>query len=72
VKDGIRCRNVSGGATDCAVEMDLLGATGATTLVDKPPPGRWVYRVGLLAGWRGEPESADLLLVSDPVTIATR
>jgi hypothetical protein len=72
VKDGIRCRSVSGGATDCAVEMDLLGATGATTLLDKPPPGRWVYRVGLLAGWRGEPESADLLLVSDPVTVATR
>jgi hypothetical protein len=72
VKDGIRCRDVSGGATDCAVEMDLLGATDGTTLVDHPPPGRWVYRVGLLAGWRDEAESADLLLVSDPATATVR
>ena len=69
VRDGLRCRNVGGGATDCAVEMDVLATSGGTRLVDRPPPGRWVYRVGLLAGWRNEPESADLLLVSDPVTV---
>jgi hypothetical protein len=62
---------VSGGATDCAVEMDLLGTTATTSFRDKAaPPGRWVYRLGLLAGWRGEPESADVMLVSDPVTVA--
>jgi hypothetical protein len=69
VQQGIRCRNVSGGATDCAVEMDLLGTMTATSFEDRPPPGRWVYRVGLLAGWRGEPESADLMLVSAPATV---
>jgi hypothetical protein len=70
VRDGIRCRAVSGGATDCAVEMDLLGTTATTSFREAAaPPGRWVYRVGLLAGWRGEPESADVMLVSDPVTV---
>lgn len=70
VQDGLRCRAVGGGATDCAVEMDTLGTTATTSFRDEAaPPGRWVYRVGLLAGWRSEPETADLLLVSDPVTV---
>jgi hypothetical protein len=68
VLEGLRCRD-EGGAIDCAVEMDLLGTTDATTFVDRPPPGRWVYRVGLLAGWRGEPETADLFVVSGPATV---
>jgi hypothetical protein len=70
VRDGLRCRS-GGGATDCAVEMDVIGTTAATVFRDtSAPPGRRVYRVGLLAGWRGEPESADLFVVSDPVTVA--
>jgi hypothetical protein len=72
VVDGVRCREVSGGATDCAVEMDLLGTTDRTRFRDETaPPGRWVYRVGLLAGWRSEADTSDLLLVSDsaPVTV---
>jgi hypothetical protein len=70
VVDGIRCRTASGGAADCAIEMDILGTTATTDFRDtSAPPGRWVYRVGVLAGWRGEPETADLLLISDAVTV---
>ncbi|MGH3103922.1 MAG: hypothetical protein ACRDN6_07500, partial [Gaiellaceae bacterium] len=69
VLEGIRCRTVSGGAQDCAIEMDVLGATGTRSWRDLPPPGRWTYRVGVLAGWRGVPESADLVVISDPVTV---
>jgi hypothetical protein len=70
VLDGIRCRTAGGGAADCAIEMDVLGATSTTSFRDEhAPPGRWVYRVGLLAGWRSEPETADLVVISAPVTV---
>jgi hypothetical protein len=73
VRDGIRCRAVGGGATDCAVEMDLIAVTDETRLaLPDAGTGPWVYRVGLLAGWRGEPETADVLLVSDPATATAR
>jgi hypothetical protein len=69
VLEGLRCRT-GDGATDCAIEMDVLGTTETTEFRDmSAPPGRWVYRIGLLAGWRSEAETADLFVVSDPVTV---
>ena len=69
VLNGIRCRQVSGGAQDCAIEMDVVGQTADRLWRDEPGAGAWTYRVGELAGWQADPASSDLLLVSDPVTV---
>jgi hypothetical protein len=66
--EGIRCKPVSG-AAECALEMTVLGTTEGTAWVDRPPPGRWTYRVGLLAGWQGSADTADLMVLSRPVTV---
>ena len=36
-------------------------------IVDAPPPGRWVYRIGLAANWRDDPAAGDVMLLSAPV-----
>jgi hypothetical protein len=74
--EGIRCLvfgyDFYGGASDCRVEMDLLGTTRGTQWVDRAPlpPGRWTYRVGLAANWRNDPDAGDVMLISAPATIA--
>lgn len=66
--EGIRCVPIVG-AANCALEMEDLGITGGSEWARGQPAGRWTYRVGLLAGWRGSAQDADLLLLSDAVTV---
>ena len=64
-RDGIRClETASDRAADCRLEMHVIGTTRATRFVDRPPPGRWVYRVGLAANWRDDPAAGDVLVLS--------
>ena len=68
-RDGIHCHErPSGyaGAADCALEMSLVGVTRARSFVDRPPPGAWVYRVGLAANWLDDIGRGDVLLLSGP------
>jgi hypothetical protein len=69
-RDGIRClpRHTYGhpGAADCRLEMSPVGVTRSRRFVDRPPPGPWVYRVGLAANWRDDPSIGDVLLLSRP------
>jgi len=75
-RDGVRCLDPHApsyaGAADCALEMSLLGATRSTRFLDRPPPGPWVYRVGLAANWRDDPEAGDVLLLSGPGRLPAR
>jgi hypothetical protein len=68
-REGIRCLDASAddyaGAADCRLEMTPVGETRSTRFVDTPPPGRWIYRVGLAANWRGDPRAGDVLLISE-------
>src|SRR5262249_54422959 len=67
--DGIRCLTPPTGylkAFDCRLEMKVVGVTRAHSLVDRPPPGAWVYRVGLAANWRDDPSGGDVMLLSAP------
>lgn len=66
---GVQCLPRTGGAPDCSLEMETLEETAERSWTDRPPPGRWTYRVGFLAGYAGGVEDADLLVVSAPVTI---
>jgi hypothetical protein len=70
---GIRClraREGYAGASDCRLEMAVLGVTTSTRFVDKPPPGRWVYRIGVSANWRDDPTDGDVMWLSRPSAVA--
>jgi hypothetical protein len=73
-RDGIRCLDPSpddyAGAADCRLEMSRVGETRSNRFTDRPPGGPWVYRVGLAANWRDDPEAGDVLLISDAGRLA--
>jgi len=68
-RNGIRCldRSLHGyaGAADCRLEMTVLGTTAATSFRDRPPRGRWVYRVGVVANWLSSPTLGDVMVLSE-------
>jgi hypothetical protein len=73
VVDGVSCKpRQSGAAQDCALFMRQIHATKDLSFVDRPPPGRWTYRVALGANWLDDPARGDLLMVSEPMTVRTR
>jgi hypothetical protein len=72
-QDGIRCLIVaSRRANDCRLEMKPIGESRTNTFVDHPPPGPWVYRVGLVANWLDDPSLGDLMLLSAPGRLAAQ
>ncbi len=56
-------------AQDCHLFMPRIASVEGTSYVDRPPPGRWTYRVALASNWRNDTDGGDLLLVSEPVTV---
>jgi hypothetical protein len=71
VKEGVSCHHrVAGAAKDCHLYMRRIKATKGFTWVDRPPKGDWAYRIGLAANWLDDPTRGDVLLVSQPVTLA--
>jgi hypothetical protein len=71
---GIRCLDAVGGwagASDCRLEMTTVGVTPRTSFTDRAPPGRWVYRVGVVANWRNVLTGGDTMLVSRAVAATT-
>jgi hypothetical protein len=66
---GLECDPRPGAVPLCIVRMAELAFTPTTSFVDRPPPGRWVYRVAQAANYvRGE-QAGDPLLYSPPVTV---
>ena len=58
------------GARDCVLDTTATGYTDSAVFVDRRPATEGItYRIGLLAGWDGTLENADLLLVGPPVRI---
>jgi hypothetical protein len=73
VLEGVACRpRLHGSSQDCHLFMRRVGATKTQRWTDRPPPGRWTYRVALSANWLNDPTRGDMLLVSKPVTLAVR
>jgi hypothetical protein len=70
VTEGISCRErVHGSSANCLLFMRRLAATRALRFVDRPPPGRWTYRVTLSANWVDDPTLGDVLVLSRPATV---
>ncbi|MHB1244464.1 MAG: hypothetical protein ACYC1P_13855 [Gaiellaceae bacterium] len=68
VRDGLECY---GGdiPVGCWIYSDIIGTTRATTFTDRPPPGRWTYRVALSANAVDDLERGDVVLVSDGAVV---
>ncbi|HKP19051.1 MAG TPA: glycosyltransferase family 39 protein [Gaiellaceae bacterium] len=70
VRDGISCIEHSGrSSVDCRLFMTRIGVAHGRAFSDRPPPGRWTYRVALSANWIDDPNLGDMLVVSPPVNV---
>jgi hypothetical protein len=56
----------------CSLAMPVVARVDATSVDDSPPAGRYVYRVGVLAGWSKQPADAALVLLGPPVAVTVR
>ena len=73
IVDGLSCKERQNGAPlSCDLVMDHLSTTAIRRYVDRPPPGRWTYRVGMTANWVNDTSLGDVMIVSDPMTINAR
>jgi hypothetical protein len=67
---GADCALRSSGSRDCLLRMDTAGFTDENTFVDdRPPSAGTTYRIGMLAGWTGLVENADLLVIGPPLRV---
>lgn len=68
VRDGLEC---FGGdiPVNCYIYSDIIGTTRATTFTDRPPPGRWTYRIALSANAADDVALGDVVLVSDGAVV---
>jgi hypothetical protein len=69
--DGFTCPPAPG-ARNCFVSLPEIGVTHTASYVDRPPPGRWVYRIAVAANWLDNPAFGDAYLVSEPRTAVGR
>jgi hypothetical protein len=70
--DGFTCQTPQVGGRSCVVTLPEVGVTRASTFLDRPGPGRWVYRVAVAANWLDDPARGDVYFVSRPVTVTVR
>jgi hypothetical protein len=69
--DGFACAPRPG-ASICNVTMPEVGVSKTSRFVDRPPRGRWFYRVAVAANWLDDPGYGDSYLIGDPVMITVR
>lgn len=61
---GDGCNVPSSGSVECYLNMVHLDTRRDRTFTDTPSPGRHVYRIGMLGGYRRAAEAGDLMLLS--------
>jgi hypothetical protein len=67
---GLACRDREHGAPlNCLLYMDHLSSVRQEQFVDRAPPGRWTYRVGMTANWKNDVSLGDIMILSKPVTV---
>jgi hypothetical protein len=73
-RDGaLSCANTPAhAADDCRLSMEEAGATHATSFVDRPGAGSWIYRIGIAANWLNDERYGDIYVVSVPITANLR
>jgi hypothetical protein len=64
------CVERTSGARDCLLSPATVWYTKRAKFVDRWPPGSVAtYRIGLLASWKGNLKTADLILIGPPTTV---
>ncbi len=69
--DLLTCQRPEGSIV-CAYPTDPTHAVEAPNWVDRPPPGKWVYRVVVVAGVPPPATIGDAILLSSPLTVELR
>jgi hypothetical protein len=68
VRDGLRCP--SGDLPrQCTIFSDVIATTRGSIYVDRPPPGRWTYRIAVSANAYDSFEEGDVVLVSNGAVV---
>jgi hypothetical protein len=60
---------INNSADNCILYTESIATTRATSFVDRPGPGRWIYRVGVAANWLNDPTLGDLYVVTQPAEL---
>jgi hypothetical protein len=69
-RDAVRCGGrLNDSADDCRLFADAIGVTRRTQFVDRPPPGKWTYHVGVAANWLDDPTLGDVYVLSAPAPV---
>jgi hypothetical protein len=53
----------------CGFFAHKVGTSRSTTFNDRPPAGRWIYRIGATANWLNNPEFGDVYMSSVPLRV---
>jgi len=69
-KEGVRCEPVNPGAANCLLDLTLIATTRSTRYIDRPPRGRWSYRIGEAANWRDDLTMGDVILLSQAANVS--
>ena len=65
---GLSCSRATG-AVHCVLVENEIGVTRRNMTSDRPPSGRWVYRVGIAANWLNDFAQGDVYVASKPVAV---
>jgi len=60
---------VTGGGAQCRLDATTVTAVRGTSYVDRPPSGRWTYRIAAVASWIDDPTAGNIFVVGAPVTV---
>ena len=69
---GDGCDRPPQGAVECFLAATPIGSSAVPAFVDRPRPGRHVYRIAVVTDYRDAPTATDLMLVSGPAFATTR
>jgi hypothetical protein len=64
--------DVTGGGAQCRLLGSIVDYTNSRSFAERPPPGRWEYRIGAKASWIDDPTAGDIYVVSPPIVVAVR
>lgn len=70
LNDGCEVQSI--GARECFFDMPTVTTTSSLSATDRPGPGRWWYRVSLIASQDRTAENGDLMLLSPAVEVTTK
>jgi hypothetical protein len=66
--NGDGCDKPPEGADECFINMTRVAWTRRPVYVDRPGPGTHTYRIAVVADYRDDPQSRDLMLLSTPAS----